>query len=290
MNKKILKITAAILVAVIVILSGVTIWGNNSVDTELITVETDKLSSKWNGYKIAHISDYHNTPNKNINKDLLDSLKNNKPDVIFITGDIIDCHRTDVSRSLEFINKIKEIAPIYYVTGNHECNFSINDQKAFDDMIADMVDSGVNVLRNSSGKIYKGEEFITIHGINDPYFHCEYSYEVESTTNDLCTELKVEDGFNILLAHHPEQPLVYARYGFDLVYSGHAHGGQVRLFGIGAIAPDQGLFPEYTNGLYKFDDTTLIVSRGIGNSLFPVRVFDRPHLIFTQIKTTHFTD
>ena len=129
------------------------------------------------------------------------------------------------------------------------------------------------------------DEKINIFGIDDPYFHCSSASEIKYATDSLCSFLDIEKNYlNILLAHHPEQLGVYSKYNFDLVFSGHAHGGQGRFFGVGLIAPDQGLFPKYTSGIYEENGTKLVVSRGIGNSIAPVRVFDRPHLIYTIIK------
>ncbi len=268
-----------------VVFSIVTIWGNITLSIENFTIESDKVDIE-NGYKIAHISDYHNTHNKFINKELLASLNEQKPDVVFITGDLVDKSKTDIDKALDFVEEIIELAPVYYVTGNHECNISIYSQSTFDDFIEDLKSMGVNVLRNEINNIElpNGDSF-NICGINDPYFHCGSSLEVKDTTDALCSFLDInKNEFNILLAHHPEQLDVYSVHGFDLVYSGHAHGGQGRLFGIGMIAPDQGFFPEYTSGVYTKDETTLIVSRGIGNSIFPVRFFNRAHLIYTTIK------
>ena len=199
---------------------------------------------------------------------------------------MVDRRKTDIQRGIDFVSAIIDIAPVYYVTGNHECNISIDSQSAFDNMIKDLVALGVDVLRGESSIItLPNNEKINIFGIDDPYFHCGSSSEVADATDSLCSVFDVDKKeFNILLAHHPEHLDIYSKYNFDLVYSGHAHGGQGRLFGVGLIAPDQGLFPKYSSGLYEKNGTTLIVSRGIGNSIAPVRIFDRPHLIYTIIK------
>ena len=265
--------------------SIVTVWGNITLSIEKLNIETDKLNIE-NGYKIAHISDYHNTKNKFLNDAVLLSLKEEKPDIIVLTGDLVDCRKTDIQKSIDFVSKIVGLAPVYYVTGNHECNISIDSQSTFDNMIDDLKAMGVVVLRGESSVItLLNKEKINILGIDDPYFHCENASQVAETTDELCSSLTVnKNEFNILLAHHPEQLDIYSKYDFDLVYSGHAHGGQGRLFGIGLIAPDQGFFPKYTSGLYEENETKLIVSRGIGNSIAPIRIFDRPHLIYTVIK------
>lgn len=284
-NPKIVKRALCVILTLFVAFSIVTVWGNITLSIEKFNIETEKLNIV-NGFKIAHISDYHNTHSNFLNEAVLSSLKEEKPDVIFLTGDLVDCRKTDIEKGIDFVTKIIEIAPVYYVTGNHECNISIDSQSAFDNMIEDLEELGVEVLRGEKAviELENGEE-INLYGIDDPYFHCGSSSEVKQTTDLLCSAFDVDKNkLNILLAHHPEQLDIYSKYNFDLVYSGHAHGGQGRLFGIGLIAPDQGIFPEYTSGLYKENGTNLIVSRGIGNSIAPVRIFDRPHLIYTIIK------
>ncbi len=285
------KVISALL-SLLLIFCAVTVWGNNTLDVEYIDLNTDKLTKNFDGYKIAHISDYHNTKNDFLNDAVISALTEVEPDIILITGDLVDCRKTDIEKGLDFASAVADIAPVYYVTGNHECNISIDDQQAFDDMIADLKAAGIVVLRNEKSVIEldNGSSF-NLYGINDPYFHCGSFTEVKDATDELCSSFAVnKDEFNILLAHHPEQLDVYSKYGFDYVYSGHAHGGQARLFGVGLIAPDQGVFPKYTSGTYTEASTTLIVSRGIGNSIAPVRFFDRPHLIITTIKTTHSAD
>ncbi|HKL42806.1 MAG TPA: metallophosphoesterase, partial [Clostridia bacterium] len=127
--------------------------------------------------------------------------------------------------------------------------------------------------------IHRKDEFIDIIGLKDPDFH---------TSNDLedqLMNLSEENNFQILLSHRPELINLYSKEKIDLIFSGHAHGGQFRLPFIGGIiAPDQGLFPEYTSGLYVKDKSTLIVSRGLGNSIIPLRLFNQPEIIVLTIK------
>ncbi len=284
-NPKRIKRVLCVILTLFVAFSIVMVWGNITLAIDNFTIETNKLNFE-NGYKIAHISDCHNTKNYFLTDAVLSSLKAENPDIIVLTGDLVDCRKTDIQKGLDFVSKIIEIAPVYYVTGNHECNISIDNQSTFDNIIADLKTMGVEVLREDCSVVtLPNKDKINIFGIDDPYFHCEYSSQVAWATDELCSSLTVDKTeFNILLAHHPEQLDIYSKYNFDLVFSGHAHGGQGRLFGIGLIAPDQGMFPKYTSGIYTYGETTLFVSRGIGNSIAPVRIFNRPHLIYTIIK------
>ncbi len=278
------KAVVAILLALVVVFSVFTLYDNFTLQVEHIKVENTKASA-LGGLKIAHISDYHNRKSEYIDSQIFEALDEHSPDLIFITGDLIDCNKTDIQKSLDFCKRLCEKAPVYYVTGNHECNFSILDQTAFDNMLASMQEMGVIVLRQDVAQfVAENGEVVNIYGIDDPYFHCSYSREISDTTEKLCSEFTINNNeINILLAHHPEQLPVYAQLGFDFVFSGHVHGGQGRIFNQGIIAPDQGFFPKYTGGCYEEGNTLLILSRGIGNSVVPVRVFNRPNLIFVEI-------
>ena len=135
-------------------------------------------------------------------------------------------------------------------------------------------------IKNASG------DFFNLYGIDDPYFYGGYE-QVFQRTEILCNEFSMkENEYNILLAHHPETLSVYYKYNIDLVFSGHAHGGQVTLFGKAIMAPDQVTFPPYTSGLYKMGDTQLVLSRGIGYSVLPIRAFCRPHLVYAEFKVS----
>ncbi len=274
----------AVTLVVFVLLSAFLVFDNFSLQTEHVIAENEKAFN-LGGLRIAHISDYHNRKSELVDSQIFKALRANRPDIIFITGDLIDCSKTDVQKSIEFCTRLCEIAPVYYVTGNHECNFSITNQSDFDNMLLQLEQMGVIVLRQSfvTHQLENGKS-VNIYGIDDPYFHCSYSSEITDATHDLCESFTIDKNeMNILLAHHPEQLSVYAEFGFDYVFSGHAHGGQGRLFNQGIIAPDQGFFPKYTGGLYTEENTTMILSRGVGNSIVPVRVFNRPNLIFFEL-------
>ena len=284
LNKKIiLSIISVFLVISIIFL----IYGNFSVDVQEIHVVTDKLPESFHNYLIAHISDYHNRNSKIVDNQIFDSLNEEQPDIIVITGDIIDTTHTKVDVALEFAEKLCEIAPVYYVTGNHESNVLNDDEDEFNRLIDGLSEVGVTVLRNNKVKIENSSgDFFNLYGIDDPYFYGGYE-QVFQRTEILCNEFSMnENEYNILLAHHPETLSVYYKYNIDLVFSGHAHGGQVTFFGKAIMAPDQVFFPPYTSGLYKMGDTQLILSRGIGYSVLPIRAFCRPHLVYAEFKVS----
>ncbi len=260
---------------------------NFLLDTDNISFKSDKLDESFDGYKIAHLSDFHNCTNEKIVDEIFRQLELQKPDVIFITGDIVDRNVTDYNISLKFAKKLLEFAPVYYVIGNHEKYLYSNATEGITTFWDNLRLAGVTVLLNEYCELStETGQTIKLFGIVDQSFYYARNDLVYIGTRKMCSEFPLnENDFNILLAHHPEQLEYYAEYDFDLVFSGHAHGGQFRFFGIGAIAPDQGIFPKYTSGEYSCNNTKMIVSRGIGNSTFPFRLFNKSHIIFLTLET-----
>lgn len=256
---------------------------NTNLKDTKYTVVSNKLPQAFNGYKIAHISDFHNTNSKRIKTKIKEALNKNKADIIVITGDLIDSRRTNILNAKEFLKDIVNIAPVYYVLGNHESRL-----RDIQNLINEAQAVGVKVLRNVSVKINKDDENIQMLGIDDAAFYIpfENSYEaIDKTENILNLIVKDSNNFKILLAHRPELIDVYSKHELDLVFTGHAHGGQMRLPLIGGIiAPGQGFFPKYTKGVYKGNNTQMVLSRGIGNSKFPFRINNRPEIITVTLK------
>ena len=273
-----------ILVALIFIICVIwTIWGNTALELNTYTIESEKLPKSFDGYKIAHVSDLHNNEMGEDNENLLAMLKDSSPNIIAITGDIVDSRNTDIEIALQFANEAEKIAPCYYITGNHEARVS-----EYESLKKGLIEIGVTVLEDKSISLEKSGEDITLMGVDDPSFITDYLFgDDEEVMQDKLSELKSENSYTILLSHRPELFKIYVENDIDLVLSGHAHGGQFRLpFVDGLYAPNQGLFPEYDSGLYTEENTNMIVSRGIGNSLFPFRFNNRPEVILVKLKKT----
>ena len=268
LNKKV--IIFLILLSVI----GFVLYQNNIIEKTYIEYSSGRLPQAFNGYKIVHISDLHNKSFGKNQEKLLKKIEEISPDIIAITGDLIDRRKYNLEVALSFVKGAVDIAPVYYVSGNHEA-WSGKYEEIKDELIS----LNVQVLDDEKISIHRKDEFIDIIGLKDPDFH---------TSNDLedqLMNLSEENNFQILLSHRPELINLYSKEKIDLIFSGHAHGGQFRLPFIGGIiAPDQGLFPEYTSGLYVKDKSTLIVSRGLGNSIIPLRLFNQPEIIVLTIK------
>ncbi len=259
----------------VLILLGVLIgWSaadQRSIDVSRFTVSG--APEAFSGFKIAQISDLHNAEFGADNQKLIEILERAAPDAIVLTGDLVDGWRTNVDSAASFARRCAEIADCYFVTGNHEAKIG-DDYAALETALSD---AGVTVLRNASVRIRNGVESIRLIGVDDPSFGGEANL-------DATLEALSSDDFTVLLAHRPEGIDEYAKWGIDLVLSGHAHGGQIRIPGIGGVyAPGQGFFPKYTSGEYAVGDTTMIVSRGLGNSVLPLRVNDRPEIVIVTL-------
>ena len=258
-------------------------WGNTALELNTYTVTSDKLPDAFEGYRIAHVSDLHNAEMGKDNEKLLAMLRNAAPDIIAISGDLVDSRNTDIDIALRFAQEAVKIAPCYYVTGNHEARIS-----AYDQLKTGLEEAGVFVLENARVEIRRGGEAITVLGVEDPSFQTDYLLgAADAVISASLAKLKTEcDGFTVLLSHRPELFDTYVTAGMDLVLSGHAHGGQFRLPIIGGlVAPNQGMFPKYDAGLYTARNTNMIVSRGIGNSIVPFRFNNRPEIILIQLQS-----
>ena len=247
-------------------------WLNNKLLTVSEYTFTD--SRIKNGFTIVQISDLHNATFGRGNSRLLAKIKELSPDIIAITGDLVDESHTNMETGVEFCRNAAEICPVYYVTGNHEHFLEKEDEEK---LYSEIKNSGVVILDDEIADISVNGDRVQICGLDD-----------ESLYKD--TLFKVAEDFDrsvpvILLAHEPQYFEDYCKAAPDLVLTGHAHGGQVRLpFIGGVIAPDQGFFPKYTEGEFVSGNTHMIISRGLGNSIIPVRVFDPPEIVCVKVQ------
>ena len=274
----ILAVVAVVLIALVIWIA----WGNTALELNTYTISSTRLPLSFDGFRIAHVSDLHNVEMGKDNEKLLTMLRDADPDMIAITGDLIDSRNTDIEIALQFVQEAVKIAPCYYVTGNHEAR--VNE---CGELKAGMEAAGVIVLEDARTEISLEGETITLIGVNDPSFQTDYLFgDSETVMSSKLKELHTDgDEFTILLSHRPELFDTYVDHDIDLVLSGHAHGGQFRLPFIGGlVAPNQGLFPEYDAGLYTEGSTNMLVSRGVGNSIFPFRINNRPEVILIELQ------
>ena len=265
----------------LIILIGWTLWGNAALEVNEYEIVSDRIPKEFDGFRIAQVSDLHNAEFGEGNSKLIQLLSQTEPDIIVLTGDLIDSRQTNIKIALAFAQEAMKIAPVYFVSGNHEARVS-----EYEDLKMGLAEAGVIVLENQKVEITREGESITLMGIDDPSFQENYLFgDSEGVAKQAIeTLLRVSDGYTVLLSHRPELFDLYVETGMDLVFSGHAHGGQFRLPFIGGlVAPNQGFFPKYDAGLFSEENTTMIVSRGVGNSIVPLRFNNRPEIIVVML-------
>lgn len=256
-------------------------YGNTAVTVTQYDVSMKKIPPGFDGFRIVQISDLHNSHNSLMTGSLVRKTAQASPDMIVLTGDMIDSYYPDVDSAMSVIGQLNCIAPVYYVIGNHEARTGKSGI-----LIRKMKQQGISVLSDSYAVIRVADDEIVVAGVNDPRRlnadgQGSDAEIVKSALGSMDYDRRM---FSVLLSHRPELMNVYATYGVDLVLTGHAHGGLIRLPFIGGLyAPHQGLFPTYCAGLYTAGGTQMIVNRGTGNSGFSFRINDPPELVVTVL-------
>ena len=281
-KKRVLWISGVCLALVLLVL----ISCDSRLKTVNYTVDSDKVSAP---IRIALLTDLHSCRYGENQKKLVEAVQKQNPDIVLLGGDIFDDKMPYDNAELT-VRQLAEEYPCYYVTGNHEYwGYDVGT-------ILDIVkDCGVNILAGECDTITINGQMLSICGVDDPDAEV-YMAEGEPVERQLeradeaakAAEKAVgEEIFSVLLSHRPELFEIYQTYDFDLVLSGHAHGGQWRIPVLlnGLYAPHQGLFPEYAGGKYDYADGTMIVSRGLARESTPVpRIFNRPELVIVDVK------
>lgn len=272
-RKKYIK--SAIVLLIVIALLLFCNFQNKHLETTHYTYEAEQLGVDLDGYRIVQISDLHNAKFGKNNQKLVDRIRECAPDMIVLTGDLVDSNHTNVDRAVQFVNEIVKICPVYYVTGNHEYWL---DTSEYENLMDGVASAGVIILDDQVVEISRGDAKFRLVGLDDKSL-------ADGTLEALLSD---EKELTVVLAHEPQYLARYAGTGVDLVLSGHAHGGQFRLpFVGGIVAPDQGFLPEYTAGEYYMNGTEMIVSRGLGNSVIPVRLFNYPEIVCVDLVGKH---
>lgn len=239
------------------------------------TVVSPKLTAE---VRLAVVTDFHSSDNAD---DVVAMVASCAPDAVLMVGDMFDddTQNRPTERTLSLMRQLSAQYPCYYVSGNHEAWTG-----EMDALYQQTEEAGVTVLRMSSGVLTVRGQRIALCGIPDPY---EMVFSgAPDTEEQLRQALEDVDSadFTVLLAHRPELLAKYAQFPLDLVVSGHAHGGQVRIPGVlnGLYAPNQGWFPKLAGGAYTQDGTTLIVSRGLAVRTRLPRIFNRPEVVLVR--------
>ena len=265
---------------IIILCLALTVWGSNAVlQTEEFTFRSIRLPESFDGYRVAVLSDLHGAVFGEGNAVLLEQTAAAAPDMIAVTGDLEDQFRGhDPEWVAHLAEELAKIAPVYYITGNHE--WAVGDVPALKKTLSG---AGWTVLSNRFVPLERNGETIVLAGIDDPN-----GYADQKSPETVTTELHAEwgDPFWILLAHRNNRfEHQYSLLGADLTVSGHGHGGIIRLpFTDGLLSTERTLFPSYTDGFYEANGATVFVSRGIGNSGRLLRIFNPPQIAVITLR------
>lgn len=278
-RKKYIK--SAIVLLIVIALLLFCSYQNRHLETTYYTYKAEQLGVDLEGYRIVQISDLHNAKFGKNNQRLVDRIRECDPDMIVLTGDLVDSNHTNVDRAVQFVNEIVKICPVYYVTGNHEYWL---EKSEYDELMDGLIGAGVVILDDQVVEISRGDAKFRLVGLDDKSLADGTLGTLLNNAQNVAHEDSEKNEFTVVLAHEPQYLARYAGTGVDLVLSGHAHGGQFRLpFVGGIVAPDQGFLPEYTAGEYYMNGTEMIVSRGLGNSVIPVRLFNYPEIVCVEL-------
>ena len=239
------------------------------------------LPDSFNGFKIIHLSDLHNKVFDDNNAKLIAMIEAEEPDIIIMTGDMISHSAPNTEQFLDLVKNLRKLCPVYYVNGNHE--LSDLDDEEFERVQKVLAEYGAVCLDNTSAEFYRGNEYIRLCGL---CYTAEYYRGVRQykrgwkafMLTDMIDYIGIRqpDEFTMLLAHNPLDFEVHAEWGADVSFGGHIHGGFIRLPVVkGLVSPERKLFPKYKEGVYKIGDSSLVVSRGLGN----IRINNPPEIV-----------
>jgi predicted MPP superfamily phosphohydrolase len=282
MKKWLIIFTGTILLILVAILILMIIFTDN-ITLQLTTYQIthEQIPEEFDGFRIAQVSDLHNTEFGENNANLVAALTESDPDIIVFTGDQLDARNVNKDVVLNLVRQTVQIAPCYLVTGNHEG--SLVGMLEFHNQLSA---EGVIVLDNEVCELTHNGASIDLVGLTDPTMNKRYYRDGAKVSLDLTLqELDLDkDRYTILLAHRPEYLYVYERNRVDLALCGHNHGGQIRIKDRGLVGADKKLFPEYDAGVYTLKNATMVLSRGLGNSIFPWRVNNPPEVVIVELK------
>ncbi len=278
-----------ITLVIIVAVTGATVYiSNDFIVVSQYELSYDKLPEAFDGYRIVHLTDLHSKEFGDGNDKLLKKVHKQDPDIIVLTGDMVNSTDTDFSVFLSFARNLTANYEVYYIVGNHEQSLRSG---SLDELHSGLEEMGVRILDNERAVIERDGDSIDIYGL---WFNLRY---YSDRTNEYVQEdaetyyfgidrmerllgSNDRDRFSILLTHNPLYADTYMEWGADLTFSGHIHGGMIRLPFVGGIySPERTFFPEYDAGVYDFGSQNLIVGRGIGNGNLGFRFLNCPEIV-----------
>lgn len=270
----------AVIVFILLVIYGI-------IDNNIIWISKRRLKFKglpdeFSGLRIVQLSDLHKKSFSKNNTRLIRAVKRQKPDYIILCGDMVNRDEKDFSVIKHLLEELSIICPVFYSLGNHEIDMR---QEVKSELYSVIKDTGVVLLNNEEYMISRNGKMIKIVGIS----LYRQNYRIKKgvykglrsyTVRDMVNNVGTRQGFTILLAHNPFFFDAYAKWGADLILSGHVHGGVIRVpFVCGLLSPERKLFPKYSSGVYKKNSSVMLVSRGLGK----IRLFNPPEVNIIEL-------
>ena len=255
-----------------------------SVTTHVIHL--DDLPKEFDGYKIVQLSDLHNQEFGYENERLIERINQIQPDIIVMTGDMLTNTRevsTNGDVLIKLVESLNQQYPIYYVTGEHEEGLYYEDRNKYqidgtkEDYEEKLSQLGVTVLNDEQVTITRQDATINVYGLKE---HLSGDIQIDKRLGQ-----SNKEEVTILLSHRPTYFDDYTKWGADLIFCGDTHGGMIRLPVIGGILSAEGFFPEYDGGLFRKENSVMVVSRGLGNNPIPLRINNRPEIVEVILKS-----
>lgn len=258
----------------------------NILQVSKYTINSSKLPKEFDGFKIVHLSDLHLKEHGKNNYKLIRKIDSIKPDIIVVTGDMVCKWNNNFSVVIKLMENLVEKYTVYYCLGNHEMEQKLSDSENLKKRLQNL---GVILLSDQYIDILKGKDKIRFYGMDfkkkmnvkniDEIVRPEYYNIMEKAFGKLD-----EAKYNILLAHDALNYKLYDKFGFDLVFSGHVHGGVIRIFGKGLLSPRKSFFPKYSGGVSAGDNGKIVVSSGLGDHTLKIRLFNLPEVVVVTLK------
>lgn len=266
---------------------------NNSIEVLNYKICSSKIPKEFNNFKILQLSDLHSKNFGKENSKLISKVDEINPDIVAITGDMVN-DDFDYSSFQCIINKLIKKYKIYYIIGNHEQNVMVKNYSEFNNMIEGIKSSGVNILSNEKVNVNIGTEYINLYGMHMDLKYYRNLIKKESRGIDFTIKDMEEligrcnkERYNVLLSHNPIYFDTYSKWGADIVLTGHMHGGMIKLpfFG-GVFSPEHKFFPKYYQGIYKNGNSIMNVNRGLGRGSFCIRLFNKPEISVITLRSS----
>ncbi|MGL5327650.1 MAG: metallophosphoesterase [Peptostreptococcaceae bacterium] len=256
-------------------------------------IEDEKIPKEFDNFNIVQISDLHNSEFGKNNQKLLEAVDELKPDILVITGDLVDGEKNNYQVALNLVDILSKKYKIYHIIGNHEQKSLVKKYKQqYKKYFEQLYDKNIINLDNEVVKIHKGDSYINLYGLVVPLNCYKYLFDKKNKTiledNFIEDKLgKIDKGtYNILLSHTPFYFEEYSNWGADLILSGHVHGGIIRIPYIGGLlSPNREFFPKYDFGKYEKENSTMLLTKGLGGSKVLLRINCRPEVVKITLKS-----